>query len=190
MLLNIKFDLWGFHINWYWKVQREKRDLMWGVGNRCKDGRYVLFLDYDDTPQEWIIDEIGLLQHRYADLLGTAYLFSTKHGTHVVFFEKHTLDKIYEMMTKTSCDNNYTMIPMHYGRRTWILRSSKKKDETIEYVGCVHHPNTPSSVERSNAHRVYFQDLYPIPDKDFNDGGGEWDKEDTLTMAYYKIHDN
>lgn len=188
MMFNVKFDLCGYHANWFVKLQREKKTLLWGVGNRCKDATYVLFLDYDENPLEWIHDEILLLQKRYTGLLGTAYLFATKHGTHVVFFEKHDLNTIYDMMQKTSCDNNYTTIPMHYGRRTWILRSASKKDEKITYIGCL-HANKPSMNERSNAHRIYFQDLYPIPDNDFRDDEGVFDTEDHLTMAYYRIRE-
>lgn len=161
-----------------------KESLMYGMGNRCNDGRYVLFLDYDDVPVQWVIDEINLLHEVACGSVGNAYLFRTKHGLHVVFLEKHSLGDVVELLNMTSCDKQYKAIPMRYARRIWVLRQSPKKNETMEYLGVI---TKDCNLDRSMAHREWLQSYYRIPDKDFPVTG--WDDEEKIIIGYYHVND-
>lgn len=160
---------------------------MFGMGNRCGDGRYVLFLDYDGTPVEWVIDEISLLHEFFPGLLGSAYLFRTKHGLHVVFLEKHSIGCIVDLMGVTSCDQRYKGVPLQYARRVWVLRQSPKKGEKLSYLGVVPSPR-PSAQTRSTAHKLYLQGTFGIKEQDFKNGG-RWDEEKDIILGYYKVND-
>lgn len=193
-----KITLFGRQWQLFIRGNKEQKSLMYGVGNRCENGEYILFLDYDETPMEWIIEEIRLLQSRYSYELGTAYLFTTKHGHHVVFLERHPLGKIIEMLDMTSCDKHYKNIPMNYGRKLWVLRQSPKLDEHMKYLGrLTNYHREDYDIDQteypkgfpllSSAHKKYFQELFNIPDKEFPKE--TYDNDDKLTMAYYRIHE-
>jgi len=160
---------------------------MFGMGNRCNGGLYVLFLDYDGTPIEWVLEEVRMLQERYRGLLGSAYLFRTKHGVHVVFLEKHPIGEIVEMMRLTSCDLQYQHVPMKYARRVWVLRQSPKKDEQLEYYGVV-PSEIKGVVDRSRAHKLWMKANYSIPEKDF-ERGGTFDLETDIIVGHYHVSD-
>lgn len=181
MLLKQSLDWLGRKWTFLFRVVPDRVVLQGGFGNRCHDGRYVLFLDYDETPLEWIDEEIVLLQTLFR--LGNAYVFATKHGFHVVFLEKHLLLDIIDMMKVTSCDAQYKDIPLYYGRRVWILRTTNKRNEKICYVGVKKHV---CNYERSLAHKAYLQTFFDIPDEDFV-GGGTFDEYRSLTVGYYRV---
>lgn len=183
MQLKQQVKVFGKVVSLWFRIMPERTTLMYGFGNRCKDGRYVLFLDYDDTPLEWIKEEIRLLQEATL-LLGNAYLFKTKNGYHVVFLEKLFLGQIKDFMDMTSCDKSHREIPMLYGRKVWVLRQSPKKEEKITYLGverrfCV--------LERSAPHAAYLQQFMSVPMDDIGELNGKFDTEENVLMAYYRI---
>lgn len=185
MIIKYNFDVLKKNVTLLFRVAAKRENLTQGYGSRCSNGQYVLFLDYDSTPYDWIVEEIRLLQQRYT--LGTAYTFSTKHGYHVVFLEKFFIGEIVDMMNVTTCDKNYKEIPLYYGRRIWVLRHSDKKNETIKYREAVHtnHPDVILPV-RSLAHKTFLQKNFKIPEKDFAHGS-DYDNNKELTLAFYKI---
>jgi len=195
VLFNFKTELFGANMNLFARFVKRKNNLLFGVGNRCRNGMYVLFLDYDDVPLTWVREEIHLLQSRFDSLIGSAYIFGTRKGFHVVFLEKNDLEDVIEMMKVTSCDKHYKDIPMYYGRRIWVLRQSPKKNEDLHYVGCMHkitNSNLCSFVtinERSFSHKNYLQQMFVIPEKDFVKGN-KFDKEVSITLAHYKVGDD
>lgn len=185
------FNIFKTHFQFYTKVERKKEQFVFGYGNRCADGRYVLFLDYDKSPLQYIQEEIRLLQS--VSPLGTAYVFRTRHGYHVVFLEKMTLGTIVNLLQMTTCDYNYKEIPLKYGRKVWVLRSSRKKGEGdgIKYIGAYPPITTVNAMtlpERSNAHKLYLCQEHGVPSDDVKDGGA-FDQENTITLAYYYVDD-
>lgn len=184
MIIKWNFDVFKKNVTFLFRIAVKRETLTQGYTNRCHDGQYVLFLDYDGTPLEWIQEEIKLLQERYD--IGTAYTFVTKHGFHVVFLEKFTFGAIINMMDMTSCDKHYKDIPMFYGRRCWVLRHSDKKDESIKYLGALPSKHLRKLMERSLAHKIFIQKNYNIPEKDFAKSG-YFDENKELTLAFYKI---
>lgn len=187
MLWKWSFKFFGTQYQFLTRVTPARETFHYGVGNRCHDGRYVLFLDYDDTPYDWIIEEIKLLQTMTQ--LGTAYLFKTRKGHHVIFLEKFYLGNIVEMLRMTTCDYQYQNVPLFYGKKLWVLRSSNKKHEELKYLGCVPNPNDALYLrERSLAHKNYLIVKYAVPPEDFL-RGGRFDDFEELSLAYYYIHE-
>lgn len=183
MLLKKSLDWFGYHVNFLFRVVPERKLLHWGIGNRCNDGRYVLFLDYDHVPLEWVEEEIKLLQETCFDL-GHAYIWRTKHGLHVIFLQKLYLGRVKELLDRTSADKNYKEVPMQYARKIWVLRQSAKTGWKNEYLGV---RKSACHVQRSNAHAVYLVMFMGVSKKDFEDGQGPFDKETEVTMGYYHI---
>lgn len=183
MLLKRQVNLFGWQLSYYVRVLKERTTLMYGVGNRCHNGEYVLFLDYDGLPLSWIRDEISLLQSY--GVVGHAYIFQTKHGYHVIFLEKMTFDVLTSHLRMTTCDKNYQVVPMEYSRKIWVLRQSPKKNENVTYVGV---QQSLVSVQRmkSRAHGIYLRDFMHVPKADFFDDQG-YDQEKELYVGYYKI---
>lgn len=97
----------------------------YGVTNRCQDGKFVLFLDYDNIPYEWMREELLDLQLIYR--LSTIYIFETDKGFHAMCLDKFTLPYLLKIMENTSIDPKYKDIPLKYGKRLWTLRLSEKK---------------------------------------------------------------
>ena len=158
-----------------------------GIGNRCADGNYVLFIDYDgNTPHEWIKQEIRLLQKIF--LLTTAYVFKTKNGHHVVFLEKMPIDDIVKCLRMTTCDKDHLEVPLYYARKEWVLRQTNKKDETITYQGPL-HPKNDAGVpyEYSNAHALVLSKIGGVPNNDFHREQKLFDEETTITLAQYHV---
>lgn len=179
-----KIRFHAFRKEWlfYFRVQPKREVLHYGVGNRCHDGRYVLFLDYDHTPLSWIREEITLLQEYYN--VGPCYLFKTKHGIHVISLEKFHLRELISIMGATSIDQNYLTVPLMGGAKIWILRQSEKKGETITYLG-KQHADTILPREHSRAHAEYLGRFCGVPKRDLPRENLDNGKD--LILGYYRI---
>lgn len=196
MFWQLSQDAFGLTFNASMRIIRRKNVPHYGVGNRCSDGKYVLFIDYDHQLLDWIQEEIRLLQSTYRYQLGTAYLFRTKNGYHVIFLEKHDIGFITRALSMTTADHNYKTIPLLYGRKIWVLRQSRKKNEHIDSIGYFPNPFHKLLVrehitlpERSKAHKHYLKLLYSLP-KEWFVQGGEFDKETELHIGYYAISEH
>lgn len=135
---------------------KEKSNPAYGITNRCKDGKYILFLDYDNIPLDWIIDELKYIQIYYK--LSSIYIFSTDHGFHAICFDKLPLYKVVDIMRSTSIDPNYANIPLKFGRKLWTLRLSKKEDP-IKIVAVI---ESNSRREKSYAHSLFIAKWHKI----------------------------
>lgn len=184
MNIRWRFNLLGTERTFYYNSKKERTVFHYGIGNRCEDGQYVLFLDYDKTPLDWITEELRLLQEWFE--LGTAYLFRTKNGHHVIFLEKFSLSEIVEMLGCVSIDRNYKEVPLHYARKIWVLRQTQKTGEKIEYLGCLPNPKVDPKRDRSRPHAVYLCEQAGVPTRDL-DGNNSFDDKNDLIIGYYKI---
>lgn len=129
-----------------------------GITNRCKDGQFVLFLDYDKAPIEWIVDELMLIQRHMN--IGDIHLFKTSKGYHAVNTEKRMFSEILDLMHMTSCDPNYIMVPLKYGKKAWTLRLSDKKGQrAITYVMTLKGKNF---LQQSSPHNFVLRNLYSV----------------------------
>lgn len=180
-LWKVSFSVLRRPITALFRVGEERSAFHYGMTNRCRDGRYILFLDYDKTPEGWVREEIRLF-HELFPWLGTVYLFRTKHGIHAFALEKVTLGRILAVMDASSADKRHRDVSLYYTLRAWVLRQSEKRDETIKFLGTITRARPPRE-ECSNAHRLYVWRTYRvlIP----HSAGWRWDKETTITMGYY-----
>lgn len=162
------------------KRTRERKEFHYGVGNRTKDGMYCVFLDYDDTPYEWIREEIRLLQERMG--CGHAHVFKTNKGFHVIFLEKYPLDELLHILGMTSVDKSYIHVPLKYANKVWVLRQTHKRDMPITYVETI--KNTFSTFrEKSTAHKEYLIRYCYLDEESFEKH--KWDGQQELVLGYY-----
>lgn len=182
-----RITAFGHYLQLSAKWAKAKTVTQYGITNRCNDGKYILFLDYDNTPDEWVIEEQRLLQRHFTGYLGNAYLFKTRNGYHVMYLEKNSLDDIINFLALTTCDKQYKDMPLRYGRKAWVLRMSPKNDEEKSlYIRKINGGFCRR--ERSNAHRLALEKFHGVPTEDFF-GAGPFDDEEKLEMAYYKVAD-
>jgi hypothetical protein len=183
--MNLRSSLQVFKRQWSvsFRVVPLRTELLYGVGNRCTDGRFILFLDYDgDIGLEWVQDEIKLLQEQFG--LGNCYIFKSKNGFHVVNFEKRSISEIVEIMRWTTCDQQYKDTPLLFAKKVWVLRLSRKNKEIPAYVGVIQNA-TRYPVTASRAHFEYMTDFYRVPKKDLR--GVKLDRERGLYVAQYPV---
>lgn len=182
MLWKHNIHIFGRHWSFLIRNVPEKTVFQGGIGNRCANGQYIVFLDYDNTPYNWLEDEIPYLQKRFG--LGNAYVFQTKRGYHVIFLEKMSLGRVIQVLNTSSCDKNYKDIPLLYGRKMWVLRMTSKSRERIVFKSIL---PAKSSMTRSLPHKTFLQDRYGIKEYWFNINAGPFDKEESLFIATYHI---
>ena len=129
-----------------------------GITNRCADGRFVLFLDYDDPPIEWITDELKLIQEQFC--MGDIYLFKTSKGYHAINTEKRSFWEIVKIMHLTSCDPNYIMVPLKYALKAWTLRVSDKKGKPkTKYLKTL---KSKGILQQSKPHNFVLRNVYKV----------------------------
>ena len=129
-----------------------------GITNRCVDGQFVLFLDYDRAPLDWILDEIWLLQQQYR--LGDVHIFKTAKGHHAVNTEKRPFWDVLRIMRSTSADPLWIDWPVKYGKKAWTLRVSDKKGKPpIAYVATVPGKNM---LPQSEPHNWVLRNVYGL----------------------------
>lgn len=114
------------------RKQRTK-EIVNGYTNRCMDGKYVVFLDYDDFQFEWIQYEIEALQTLFH--LGDFYIFeSSPNSYHAVCFDKVSVHEYISILRNSSVDTNYINVPLHFGKKVWTLRLTDKDKQPIKYI--------------------------------------------------------
>lgn len=147
-----------------------------GTHNRTKDGKYVLYLDYDMVDKKWIKDELTHLQEVYD--LGDVHVFQSsksKKGFHAISFAKLTAREYMDILENCSCDFAFKKIPRHTSLRGWVLRHFKKgKISKPTYLYTLKR-NTKR--QHSLAHYNFFKLLYPKIKQKINSDG--------ITKLYY-----
>jgi len=107
---------------------------VFGYTNRTRDGKYIVFLDYDRVSFDWIVDECKVLQEMFG--LRTFYFFqSSKDGFHAVCFDKVKLKTLLLILSNSSVDPRYHQVPLHWGKKIWTLRLTEKNDKNIKPKG-------------------------------------------------------
>ena len=159
-----------------------------GYTNRCQDGSYVIFLDYDNIEYEWLINEINYLQEMYR--LGDFYIFSSSENCfHVVCLDKVPLEYYLKILRSSSVDPNYINVPLYSGRKIWTLRVTdktsdkrigKNKKGIIDFKAVV----VGSSIfKQSKAHTVFVENHF----EGFINMGNNLDELEELILARYPI---
>lgn len=180
MFSKLNFTVFGQRVNLAMKISKERSEWIAGIGNRCADGNYVIFLDYDNVPYDYIIEELKTLSEKYC--LGNGYIFKTGNGFHVVFLEKFCLGNLLDIMNHTACDKSYIDVPLMYGRKVWVLRQTQKGGKDILYFAKFHSKFDGGI--KSRAHAKFLKKRYNIK---INIKGYAFDTCDKLTFASYFV---
>lgn len=132
----------------------------------------VLFLDADNQMRFLFESECKFLMNEYN--LSPFYIFSTFEDIdklsnkpfgnyHAISITKSSYKKVLEMQSKVhSLDPAYSVIPKIFKWKTWVLRSTNKKDRPKpRFIGLIGDANQPYDQNCSNAHRLFIEGVYP-----------------------------
>ena len=162
------------------RIIDEKEEVVQGYCNRCYDGKYIIFLDYDNLELSWIKPEIKRLQEDFK--LSDFYLFrSSEKGVHAVCMDKVSLPKLVRILKNTSIDEKYIQVPLNFGKKIWTLRLSDKGGRSVEYLGSIMSDNYHK--EKSLAHIKVLGKIFKGIEFDITNNDGE----ERLIFSTYKI---
>lgn len=130
-----------------------------GITNRCRNGEYIIFLDYDNIPVDWVIDELKFLQERY-NLGDFILLRSSKNGFHAINPTKVSLNQLVTILRASSTDAAFKNVPLLRARKVWTLRTTMKKGSIPKYYLTLRHSTRR---EGSRPHWRVLQKLYNLP---------------------------
>lgn len=165
-------------------MARKQEVEVFGFTNRCMDGLYVIFIDYDGLDEDWIIGELRRLQDEFG--LSTFYLSqSSRLNHHAICLDKVPLNYFLDILKNSSVDYNYMRVPLNYGRKTWTLRTSEKRGESIKFKGIL--PSSNKEFKKSLAHAMKLSEMFNIPLSFFVEDKKEFDEENELIISKYKV---
>ena len=149
-------------INFGFDVRSTRKTPVWGLTNRCSDGLFVIFIDYDDLP----INDLGYLTDTLMSLqadfsLGNFYVFRSNTGYHAICIDKVALMDYVMILKNSGCDPNYVNLPYIQGKKVWTLRMSQKEGVKPVYVKTV-GSRFENKRTKSTYHAFYLYDLYRI----------------------------
>jgi hypothetical protein len=148
-----------------------------GYTNKCKNGQYIVFLDYDNVPIDWVKQELTYLIQKCK--LGDFHLFETNKGYHAVCTDKFGLGELVQLLRKTSTDAAYINVPLRGACRAWTLRLTKKEGKSPKYLLTL---KGSKNRMQSKPHNDVLRTLYKIPIQKKKEDG-----ENTLIISgYYK----
>ena len=153
MILNLKFL--NRQIGFKLISRKNKQREVIGYTNRCADGKYIITLDYDDMPYDFVYNEIVRLQEDFQ--LGDFYIIkSSKESFHAVCLDKLPYMDFLDILMSTSVDYNYMRIPIQSGKKLWVLRLTKKdiQPEVMEVVKSSYNYNEKSFAHLNLLHKV------------------------------------
>lgn len=98
-----------------------------GFSNRTQDGRYVVFLDFDNFKLSWLLDEVARLM-AWFDLSHFFIFQSGKKGYHAVCLDIVSYSTYKEILNSCSVDPSFRTVPINASYKSWILRTGAKKN--------------------------------------------------------------
>lgn len=177
----LKWNVWRFKIGI--ALHYEGKKDVFGYTNRCDDGKFIVFLDYDDIPLSWVMKEISSLQNHFK--LGDFYIMqSSDNSYHAVCFSKVYLKTLMSILYNSSVDENYHRIPFTIGKRLLTLRLSKKNGKGINFICKL---NGFDSKLESREHKIFFNNLFDIINKKDLYKNNDFDNPTEIICSHYKI---
>lgn len=134
-----------------------------GIVNRLDDGKFVLFLDYDDMRLPEIEKELIFLAKEF--LLGPCHIFQLDRpdSFHVVCADRINLFDLKQILDASTCDLAFKHAPEYFKRSGWILRISKKGERGYpEYLKTIRVHDRPMR-EESAAIKTFLAKYYNVP---------------------------
>lgn len=164
-------------------VMLEGKKDVYGYTNRCDDGKFIVFLDYDEIPLEWIKVELSYLQKDFN--LGDFYLFEGTVGNfHAISFTKVNRNELYEILSNSSMDENYWKVPYTIGKRLLTLRFSDKKGKKPYFIGKI---SRVSDRLESYEHKKLINKLFNCIDDVSLKSNNDYNCETKLIISKYKV---
>lgn len=140
-----------------------------GVSNATEDGKYCIFIDYDNTSKEIVIEDTERLIREHN--LPPFYLFSTKEekgigNYHLINLAKISYGGIKQILNECRCDDKYKSMNLRNPFKSWVLRISQKgkrgNPKFLELVG-LHLGKYNYDVRISQAHLEFLNKIYKLP---------------------------
>ena len=151
-----------------------RKDLSYACGTYsiCGDGNHVVYMDYDNFREEWLIDELNHLIRRYR--LSHFYIFtssqkSSRKKFHAVCFDKLSARQYNDLIMSSNADvlfRNNSFFDLQNAR---VLRFSVKTASQInrprfhKIILSPHHKR-----KKSYAHILFYKRMFGIEIDDKN----------------------
>lgn len=178
--MKINLSLFNIEIGIIASARKKRTETVKGITNRCEDGKYILFLDYDNIPYEWLKDELKAIQIEFS-IKELFVMKSSKDSYHIISFEKMTRETYEQILHRSSCDKGYKTIPFIWGKKLNTLRISEKNGKKPEFFDYLNYRSLIMDKEISKPHAKIFKLLY-----DLNPIGNK-DEAQNVIFAEYKI---
>jgi len=132
-----------------------------GICSRCKDGKHVIFLDYDHQEINEIYNEIKEIQEKYK--LSNAFVFALDRpdSYHVIILDKFNATQAMEIMQETNVDPDY-IGRIYHKWHEWVLRCEDKGNRKKPVYNSI-IPSKYDNHEISTAHKQFLETYYGIP---------------------------
>ena len=109
----------------------------YGITNRCSDGKFILFLDYDKVYKDIVLKDLDVLLKRFPATFSNFYIATTEPETilkkgkikgsyHVVNFAKLFKYQVTEAIKYCNVDPFFAAIPEKTAHKCHVLRTSEK----------------------------------------------------------------
>lgn len=157
-----------------------------GVSNRCYDGSYVLFADYDQIYKDLVYKNLNNLMRKYPLKFDNFFIATTEPETilkrgkikgsyHAVCFTKFKKDEIKLFLEDMDVDPHFASIPFKTAHKCHVLRLDKKywqhdgTEQKEEPKFCEIYPREImfSTKENSHAHYKLFSRFWNFYDPYF-----------------------
>jgi len=141
------------------ELRRTNKKYVTGYCNRCQDGKYIVFMDYDRIAFEWLTQELQVLQDAFK--LGDFYIFESSSGCyHVVCLDRLSFFDYVTLLRNSSVDRDYIDVPLKYGKKVWTLRFTEKNNAPVRFAGMIQ--SKYKAREQSLAHAKVLNSLYNL----------------------------
>ncbi len=142
-----------------------------GMTSRCRDGKHVLFFDFDGLNVDEIREELSYLQGYYG--LSDFFVFKNdfEDSFHAVCLDKFTLYDAIEIISNSSADRGFKKAPILFRQKRWVLRVAPKGNRKKPiFFGKI--ASKVNNNQISTAHRLFLNYHYGtnIPKKKNEDG--------------------
>jgi hypothetical protein len=169
--------IFNFQIDFSLRLNHIKKGFALGTYSICKDGKHVIYLDYDNFRIEWLIDELEHFIDKYE--LSSFYIFSSSHkdgrnNYHVVCFDKVTPEQYNDLVRESNADSLFKNNDMFDLKNSRVLRFSGKTKSSIDSPMFFKKIESNYNYkEKSTAHIRFYQKIFNVDIDDYNGDGNE-----------------
>jgi hypothetical protein len=160
-------------------MEKKTSNLSFGITSLCGDGKHIYFGDCD-TSLYWT-DINKIVKELQSKGLSEILVIQTCNGYNFVAFDKLSLDEIKEINDSIApIDKEFNKY--NYNRGYYTLRMGI--DKTFYTMIDDTNKTRPKDNSKSNAHRIFFENMFDIRIKDFWDGA--FDNSTWFQTVFYE----